>query len=331
MKKKWLYISIILILSISLILPLVSCKKEEEPTEPVIPYEYVEGSTILISMGLYPQTVSDIDVATIKSGTYDETSGYYTYDGNQYAICEAYPFDIEYTPTFSNNQSVVVGKEYAFKVEPIIWKILNKNLGDDFYLIYANRVLDTCVYQLQENFKKGTDSFSNYYLLDNDGNLCIEQEYYANNYEYSALRYTLKQFYNKAFNEGNKSAIQTVEVNNKNSGHSGPEYNPDHQNNTQDKVFVLSKAEATNSKYGFTQEDLYKRYREASDYAIARGVYYQQRQEVARVAWTWTRTSTTNSNGIYKINTEGNITEQFISSDSDYKVGYAPAMKVNKR
>ena len=331
MKKRLVLILSILLLSISLILPLVSCKKNTdiEPEEKeVIPYTFVEGSSVLIKMGTYPQTIASVSADTIKAnGTYDEQTGYYTYEGSLYKLVIAHPCTQEMTAVFSDGQSVVDGKEYAFKVEDIIWKLINKQLEEEDYFAYSNKVLDTAIYQQKAKIGKASNNV--YYLYDSNGNLQITQEVYANNWEYSVLRSALAQFYNIAFNEDNKTAIKQVD-NVNSSQDSGGDYFPSHQNNTKDYVFCLSKAQASNSRYGFTDEDKERRLREVTDYAIAKGAFYIESTDGAKFGWIWTRTAAQTSNSVYKITTTGDITASFINNDDDLKIGYVPAMRITK-
>ena len=166
MKKRLVLILSILLLSISLILPLVSCKQEIS-TDPVvievIPYTFVEGSSVLIKMGTYPQTIASVSADTIKAnGAYDEQTGYYLYEGSLYKLVIAHPCTQEMSAVFSDGQSVVDGKEYAFKVEDIIWKLINKQLEEEDYFAYSNKVLDTVIYQQQAKIGKASNNV--YYL-----------------------------------------------------------------------------------------------------------------------------------------------------------------------
>lgn len=333
MKKKFLLFLIISIISILLVLPLVSCKKEVEPEVKIIPYKFVDGSTTLIEMGEYPQTIAtDVSVDDIKaSGVYDEETGYYTYNDVKYKIIPAYADQDITDATFSNGEAVVWGKEYAFKVEPIIWKIINKQIKDDTdYLLYANKILDSTHFQDEENYGASTGQVVNYYLYDENHQLQITTEVYANNYEFSKLRSTLSNFYEVAFSDDNKTAIKKITVDNTSSRATpdhGDDYFPRHQNDTEDYVFALSKFEATYSRYGFTEEDKERRFREVTDYAIARGVFYIQNSDGLKSGWIWTRTSGTASNMVYYLNTLGEMKDRKIQDED--AVGIVPAMRVS--
>lgn len=330
MKKKWWLVLSIMVLTISLILPLTSCKKkqqnQQEP-EDQIAYEFVEGSTIYIKMGTYPQTIAkDVTVSEIKeNGTYSEKTGYYTYNGNEYKIIKANPCTQDMTPTFSNGEVAVKDKEYAFLVEPIIWKIINKALKEEYYFAYSNCILDTSIYQKQENIGSNTSGVINYYLYDENHKLLEEEEIYANNWINSVLRQNLIKFYDVAFTDANKSAIKVAKISNS-SPNSGKNYFPSHQQDSDEFCFVLSSSEAQKSKYGYTTEDKTNRLRKVTDYAVANGVFCLKLKDDNYYGWAWTRTAGTSSNNVYIIDTQGNLDTTLIADDSNLKVGYAPAM-----
>ena len=311
---------------------LVSCKKKETPIEPEpedpIPYEFVEGSTIYINMGTYPQTVvSDIPVADIKSGTYDEATGYYKYKDNYYSVITAHPCTDDMTAVFSNGDAVQDGKEYAFKVEPIKWRIINKALSqsEGYYFVYSTKILDVSIFQQQSAF--GYSSTYEVYYLYKDGHLREDSVYYANNWEASILRLNLNNFYTKSFTDANKTAIRLTKNVNK-SPDEDSNYFPSLQKDTDDYVYVLSYAEATNPNYSFTTMDKGNRLRQASDYAIAKGLFCLYKEDIC-YGWAWTRSGANKSNNVYMVDVEGNLNVNFILSDSDNKVGFAPAMKIN--
>ena len=323
----------ILIVVLVLLVPLslFSCKEKETypvpavPTK-VIPYTFVEDSSLIIEMGTYPQTLeTEYTVEEIKGGVYYEDTGYYMYYGNYYEILTAYPCTQDMTPKFSNGEVCEAGKEYAFKVEPIRWKVINKILNEENYFVYSNKILDTTIYQKQAAFGYDSD-YQNYYLYK-DNVLQVDKELYANNYEHSILRLKLQGFYSKAFSSANKSGIYLTSVKNSSPNY-GPYYEPSHQDDTADYVFALSSSEATNSKYGYTSEEKAKRLREPTDYALAKGVFCITKSDGTRYGWTWTRTAADKSNRVYFIDTEGNLDKTIISSDDNYKIGFAPAMRV---
>ena len=328
MKKRITLILLICVVAISLILPLVACDKDK-PVDPVDTpaYTYVDGSSVFINMGTYPQKIADVSVETIKTnGVYNQETGYYTYDSKQYKIISARPCHEYMTPTFSNGEVVEDNKEYAFEVQSIVWKIINKSLGEDTYYVYSKYILDTEIYQEQSRIADVGDN--KYFLKDSKGK--VMENVYANNWEYSKLRETLKQFYNIAFDSNNKKGIIQTSNTNEHAKKSSRTYI------TKDYVFCLTSADAQNSRYSFIEEDMQRRLRIVSDYAIARGAFYIEYEDVGKVGWAWTRSpsndisSSLGSNAADKVQNKGEITKQYILSDSDYKVGYAPAMRVVK-
>ncbi len=335
MKKAKLLLLTILILTVVLALPLTACKKKKANPDPVtpeetIPYEFVEGSTVYITMGKYPQKLeTEVTVEDIKAnGTYSESTGYYKYNDKEYKIISANPCTQDMTPTFSNGEVAVQGKEYAFIVEPIVWKIINKALKEEYYLAYSDYILDTSIYQYQSKIGNTTTGVIIYYLKDSEGNLQKDKEIYANNWEYSVLRTNLHNFYNVAFSDANKSAIQTFTMKNSSPNNSN-NYFPSHQNDTQEQVFILSSSEAQNSRYGYTTEDKDRRLRKVTDFAIAKGVFCLATKGTDYYGWAWTRTAGTTSNNVHIIDTQGNLDVTYLNDDSNLKVGYAPAVRLN--
>ncbi len=327
MKKRITLILLICVVAISMILPLVACDKNV-----VIPinnpaYTYVDGSSVFIKMGTYPQKIADVAVATIKAeGTYNKDTDYYTYNQKQYKIISARPCHENMTATFSNGEVVEDNKEYAFEVQSIVWKIINKSLGEDTYYVYSKYILDTEIYQVQDRIY---DAGENKYLLkDNKGN--VMNDIYANNWEYSKLRETLKYFYTIAFDSNNKKGIIQTSNTNHHAKNSSRTYV------TKDYVFCLTSADEQNPRYSFIEEDMQRRLRIVSDYAIARGAFYIEYDDIGKVGWAWTRSASNELSSFVgtkaadKVQNKGEITKQYFTDDTDYKVGYAPAMRVVK-
>lgn len=203
-----------------------------------------------IYFGEYPQTIKANNV-TITNTTNEK--GYYLgSDGYYYAIVTASPYKSGYT--FSTGASVTSGTVYYFKVEPIKWRILSETNGEMFILcesIIANH----------------------------------RYAYSSNNYANSEIRAWLNDtFYNTAFNDLQKEIIQLTTVDNSvrstNPNNNATEFNSGNNSyaceDTQDRVFLLSEQEVTNSAYGFNAD--YSNYDTArrmqtSDYSRATGAY----------------------------------------------------------
>ena len=187
----------------------------DDATEPEQDETYTRDGDY-IYFGEYPQTIKANDVQI--TDTVDSRGYYLGADGEYYAKVTASPCDSSYT--FSTGASVTSGTEYYFKVEPIRWRILEEKNGEAFILcdsIIANKRYDD----------------------------------YLNNYAESEIREWLnEQFYATAFNDLQKALILTTTVDNSLES-TGDYSNPCVCEDTNDKLFLLSSAEVTNSAYGF--------------------------------------------------------------------------------
>ena len=217
----------------------------EDKSEPVAhnatrndapPYVRLGGKTILF--GTYPQTIK-ADNVTITDAT-NENGYFLGSDGEWYAKVVANPYDSDFSYKFSNDASVTSGSTYYFKVEPIKWRILSTD--GDTALILCDSVIANHRY-------------------DND----------SNNYMNSEIRQWLnEQFYKTTFTDMQREIILTTTVDNSvaSTGYSSNQYACE---DTEDKVFLLSYKEVTNSTYGFN--DTTARRMLTSDYSRATGSY----------------------------------------------------------
>ena len=150
------------------------------------------------------------------------------------------------------------GEASWFKYEPIVWTVLEEKDGNA--LILCDMIIDAREYAAS-----------------------------SNNYADSTIRAWLNSnFINTAFSELQAEFILTTEVDNKNStGYPNPRFTCD---NTNDKVFLLSRADVKNTAYGFTVDGSVSdavRQKIATAYAISQinGVY-----DATNGAWWWLRT-----------------------------------------
>lgn len=168
---------------------------------------------------------------------------------------------------------------YWFKYDPISWKILEEKNGTA--LLFCDMIIDAQEYNVGRIARP------------EDGT-----EIYYSNYEYSTIRAWLNYaFYETAFTELQQQIIVTTEV--KNDEESTDFVDKTYTcENTQDKVFILSKVETDNGKYGFdrfSQQDTAK-FKSPTAYAQAQGAYKFVSTSVlnsdyaGRGDW-WTRTA----------------------------------------
>ena len=116
---------------------------------------------------------------------------------------------------------------YWYKYEPIKWRVLSDT--EDEMLLITDLIVD----------------FMEYYHSQNDRSI-NGKTIYANNWEYSNIREWLNnKFYNLAFNEKEKELILEKLINNKESFHSFSSKYFRSQNDTVDKVYLLSYHESS--------------------------------------------------------------------------------------
>lgn len=211
---------------------------------------YALGSSF--SLGKYPQTVvEDSTLLTALEGATDtDGDGYLEYGSDEYVKVTATPKESDYQST-SRVTTFVSGTAYYFKVEPIKWKVLS-GTGTATGLVVAEKVLTHGVY------------FSSWASRNVSGSAVN-----PNNYQYSTLRAMLngyngasysvddfsgKGFLDVAFTDVEKTHITTSTVDNSDASMGGSDPNNYSCDNTNDKIFALSRQELTNTNYGFNSD-----------------------------------------------------------------------------
>ena len=152
----------------------------------------------------------------------------------------------------------ILNNIYWFKYEPISWTILSEDTTNKTALVLCDMIIDS-----QE-----------YYISDSEMRTIDGKTVYPNNYAYSTIRNWLNEaFYNTAFIELQKQIICTTTVYNnaESTGYS----NTYACENTEDKIFLLSAQEVTNTVYGFvgnpSSYDIARKMK-VTDYAQVQGV-----------------------------------------------------------
>ncbi|OQC09553.1 MAG: hypothetical protein BWX74_00906 [Tenericutes bacterium ADurb.Bin087] len=197
---------------------------------------------------------------------------------------------------------------YWFKWEPVNWKIVD--VKDEKALVISSMVLDAQPFYRTTAYRPGPPKI------------------YANNYEHSDVRPWLNNiFYSKAFNLAERNTIATTLVDNSlaSTGHEatghGEQAAPYICNDTSDKMFLLSHAEATNVNYP-GQDSSYYRKKTATDYAHSQGVFRSTQWGTSpylmRSPFYW-------QNSGYCVDTDGMC--RVTDADSAYS-GIVPAMWV---
>ena len=211
-----------------------------------------DGKTI--TYGIYPQKrVGDpILIKALDALSSPEANGYYLHQGVYYAKTIAKPDGSE--RVFDDGTTIVEGKTYWFKCEPIEWRVLSEKRGK--YFVLSDVLLDA--HRYNETYKGGKDG------------------YYPSNYLNSEIRAWLNgEFLGSAF-ALDDSAILTTDVDN-GAATTDSTSNTYACANTRDKVFLPSYKDCLNPSYGFStsKENNDTRCAKTTDWARARGAFYK--------------------------------------------------------
>lgn len=253
-----------------------------------------------IEYGLYPQThVNDSAlIETLNTLQPSTINNWYLYEDNYYCKEVAKVYNNE-TYTFDDGTTIINGETYWFKCEVISWDILKNTDGS--YLLVTSKLLDT------HNFYKDYNN-----RLENNSIV------YANNYEQSDIRSWLNNyFFNTAFALNNSFVL---EVNNDNSASTSDSTKNKYAcATTLDKVFLPTYQDYLNNDYGFTSDTSVSKTRECktTDYARARGAWYNTTNQLKFNGSYWTRTATSEySYCAWNINSAGFISTYAVDGNS---------------
>lgn len=233
-------------------------------------------------------------------------------DGCYYAKVTAAPCAEDYT--FSNGDAVTAGEVYYFKVEPILWQIISEKDGKATLL--AVSVLDHSAVQSATE-KSG----KNYYTTANGAPASTP----ANSYYYSEVRAWLNtSFAATAFTDAEDGIILTTTVDNSGGIYASA--------NSEDKLFLLSRAEVESAEYGFgmsADEKTPARTKLTTDYARANGTWMKTTEEYYGNGTWWLRTPWDSSSGkASRVDSMGKVDEGSVTSG---QYGVAPSLVISLR
>lgn len=246
-----------------------------------------------IYFGKYPQSIKASSVNIISETP--NANGYYLGDDNcEYVKTGAFPYESGYK--FSNGSIIQNSVEYYFKVEPIKWRILKENSSEA--LLVSNSIL--------QGYKFDQRTTCTYYK--------------------SVIRaHVTLDYYEELFTANEQEIILTTTVDNSVIS-TGYLENSNVCDNTEDKVFLLSYAEATSSNLGFSAESEHVlRKKIATDYARASGVCINTSSDYYGYGNWWLRSmSNATTFGVRIVNYYGGF-----SFGNCYDVGgLVPAMRI---
>lgn len=189
-----------------------------------------------IYFGKYPQSIVD-DKELIKKldmMTITNSLGYTEYKGNEYKKEIANPCESDYT--FSNGETIVKGKTYYFKVEPIKWIILETKENE--YKLLSECILDALEFDIS------------YFDREINGNIV-----YPNSYQYSIIRAWLNDYNVKNYNRVDYVGTGFITLafsNEERKLIKNHKLAISDNIEIEDKIYLLSFDDITNSSYGFS-------------------------------------------------------------------------------
>ncbi len=198
--------------------------------------------------------------------------------------------------------------------KPIKWRVLSVN-GDDAFLV-ADKNLDCQKYNdTSTSVTWETCTMRSWLNGYGTGANQVGKDYSSNN------------FLINAFSAGERSAIQTANVVNKDNTY----YDIEGGNDTSDKVYLLSLDEVMNPGYGFSSD--YSKYDESrraknTGYAKAQGAYTNPSTEYAGNGYWWLRSSANNSYYAASVSLNGRVHRDAHDVVSNI-VGVRPALHLN--
>ncbi|MGN0486078.1 MAG: DUF6273 domain-containing protein [Acutalibacteraceae bacterium] len=249
-------------------------------------------------------------------------------DGVKYRavkISDNRPFYTDYNSagSYQDDNGYKAGNVYWFRYEPLKWLVLNEKDGER--TVYCESLIDSQPY-CNTVYEHGNDVYgkTGYWGDEN-------YEDYANDYSASSVRAWLNSdFYNTAFSEEEKEAIAVTTVNNDAFSASNSDYGC---METEDKIFLLSYQEMTNTRNGFFADgDSYygARGAEGTDYAKCQGlrvfdVKIDEENTYEGSSWWWLRSAGNASNSVSAVQCGGYINSYGAYVNYTY-LGIRPAL-----
>lgn len=265
-------------------------------------------SATYVCFGSFPQTLKTEEVTiTSKIVKVNGNSFYLGSDDNYYAKVKASPYLYNYV--FSNGESIISGKEYYFKVEPINWRVLTDSyidadkLNKGNLVVAENILMPGCFYELTT-----TRDIS-------------DKTVYPNNYQYSDIRTLLngKSFVQSFFSIEEQELINSVLLDN--SDKSTPNLLEKYwAENTTDKAFLLSEDDVDETYFA----DDNVRQRIVSDYARATGACMDIENGCGM--W-WLRSPDNADTHVRIVNSDGSVIYSCLVSTS--YIGIVPALTIS--
>lgn len=318
-------------------------------------FEKMEDPWTFIEFGDWPQSVKEENISISSEEII--INGWTCYkgsDGGFYVKLVASPVTMtnsngeEVYCKFDNGVTIEQGQTYYFKMEPLRWRVLAYKYGGRKFL-HCEKAITNCPYYIYDRIPcsdlynrviPGTDI-----TVTNSNYEYSQIRAFLNSYEYLDFNskingeYVGNGFIDRAFSKEAQKLIVTMNIDN--SHDSLCEYDSvihpgEHGcNNTNDKIFLLSKSELTNPKYGYVEtisDRIYSWQKKTTDYARARGIRWNpdEGDYLYNSQW-WSRSPQNIENPIENIYVccstfEGQVITTQYWDIKDEKLGVVPAL-----
>ncbi len=297
----------------------------------------INGATY-VKFGVYPQTIKAASVTVDETIVNPEISGaryYLGSDGNWYSKVTEKGYSRSYT--YSDGSAVGSSTKY-FKVEPIIWRVLDSSKG----LLLAERILSANVPYYGSSSTRslnGKRVYDNNYKYSNvrawlNG---IDNQFVTDggNRNSDTIDWTNKGFLQQAFTVSQQEMIKTATVDNSarstsDAGNSLTQATGYYCEDTQDKIFLLSLQEVSTTDYGFASYSSSgtgnTRIRKPTDYALANYAYQSSTNGYG--GWWWLRSPYYYFNTYaHNVTYDGNASSDYVNREGS---GIVPALLVTE-
>ncbi len=249
-----------------------------------------------INFGSYPQS------EVLDSGMIDRISdAEYEYAEDSWDIADAWVDGIQYRRVSLESESGYGTEYHYYKWEPIKWRVMEYDSGNDVLSLVADQGLDCQAYSST-----------------------------TNPWQSSSLRSWLNgTFYSLAFDRSERDSIIQRQVENSGNPYQGIEGSE----GTLDNVYLLSMQEMEMPEYGYcsdySQQSLSRQWK-VSEYAKAMGSYTSSQEGIEGNCWWWLRSPGKESGNVARVYQDGQIDTigNSVSSDSGTVV---PALQLSTK
>lgn len=162
--------------------------------------------------------------------------------------------------SYIDDNGLALETVYWYRYDPIAWTVLAYDGAEGTVLLASQYSLDAQPFQALYEYTESGET------------IIPGTEIPVNDWEASTIRAFLNgEFLNGAFSDFQRTLIQRVAVDNHTTGYAADAPYQQDQNDTSDKVFLLSCAEVQNKDYGYSSKGA-SRVRSYTDYAASQGV-----------------------------------------------------------